>query len=742
MITVNPNQSISLVSGNTSQTACQFTAIDPILLTVSPGVTNYTITPALPNGIVATLDNVTHIITISGTPTSSTSLLQNYVFTTQGTCGAPAIFSVSFDVRPEATITFSSTSGSINQSVCQGSAIVPITFTVGGGATGIIIPTLINGLTITQNGLEYTIQGNPTQNGTYNFPITTTGCPKTVFITISNVNTSVGIVLTSAVGTDNQTLCQTNFTSPITPIVYTVAGATSMTVTGLPNGVTYLFNLGQLIITGTPVVSGIFNYTVTSSPCSVVKAGVIRVSTPIFITNEVVTDVSCSSENDGEISLDIIGGVSYNGLYAIQWSGPNGFQQNQTHITGLEPGLYTISGTDAIGCPIPTMSYTVNAAIPIVIQFLPTSTNVSCNGILGCAKFNISGGSGIYPIGLFKLELYNPTSQVWDIRPQLLNYYNICGLQAGVYRLTVTDSKGCSSERVFTIYDYSSLSLESITMDDQLCQDNPGKIRVQVATLDPNLTFFYNDVVVPFVNLGNGIYELTINSPSSPSGFVKVINEQNCSVTITVSSATFSPDFEFTSLDFVANGIFSVNESIQFENLIDTTINPAQYSYVVWDFGDNTPFKSFNYDELIPDINGDSFETVFHTYTTDGIYIIKLTVYNSYGCSKEIIKTIVIGNGSTMILPTAFSPNGDGINDMFRPSLLGLKEVSMYIYDGWGNLVYEVSSEVSLLTKDWGWNGIEIQNTEPINGDYRYYIKATTINDKLIEKEGRFLLIK
>ena len=66
----------------------------------------------------------------------------------------------------------------------------------------------------------------------------------------------------------------------------------------------------------------------------------------------------------------------------------------------------------------------------------------------------------------------------------------------------------------------------------------------------------------------------------------------------------------------------------------------------------------------------------------------------------------------------------------------------MYIYDGWGNLVYEVSSEVSLLTIDWGWNGIEIQNTEPINGDYRYYIKAKAINDKIIEKEGRFLLIK
>ena len=67
----------------------------------------------------------------------------------------------------------------------------------------------------------------------------------------------------------------------------------------------------------------------------------------------------------------------------------------------------------------------------------------------------------------------------------------------------------------------------------------------------------------------------------------------------------------------------------------------------------------------------------------------------------------------------------------------------MYIYDGWCNLVYEVSSEVSLLNIDfWGWNGIEKGQSEPKNNDYRYYIIATTINDKKIEKEGRFLLVK
>jgi hypothetical protein len=66
----------------------------------------------------------------------------------------------------------------------------------------------------------------------------------------------------------------------------------------------------------------------------------------------------------------------------------------------------------------------------------------------------------------------------------------------------------------------------------------------------------------------------------------------------------------------------------------------------------------------------------------------------------------------------------------------------MYIYDTWGNLIYEITSDTASLPTDWGWNGLEKVNAEPRNGTYRYYIMAKTINDKIIEKEGQFILIK
>ena len=77
------------------------------------------------------------------------------------------------------------------------------------------------------------------------------------------------LTLSSNPGTDNQTVC---FNIPIVNITYTVGGsATGASVSGLPNGVTGLFDQGVFTISGTPAESGIFNYSVittgTITPC-------------------------------------------------------------------------------------------------------------------------------------------------------------------------------------------------------------------------------------------------------------------------------------------------------------------------------------------------------------------------------------------------------------------------------------------------------------------------------------------
>ena len=324
------------------------------------------------------------------------------------------------------------------------------------------------------------------------------------------------------------------------------------------------------------------------------------------------------------------------------------------------------------------------------------------------------------------------------------NYYNIKNLKAGLYYLTVVDSKNCSTAPyLFSIYDYSTLKIDAVSLDSTLCADTAGKVRVTVTSLDDNLAFYYNNTLVSNVNLGNSIYELSITNPTIPYGVIKVVNGQNCSDTETISTSLMEPELDFTSVNLETNKIVSVNESVMFTNGLTNSTIPAEYNYVVWNFGDNSPYKVFyNPTDVVPNSSGESLSTVFHTYAIDGLFPVTFTVYNSFGCSKSITKIVTVGEGASIIVPTAFSPNQDGINDLFRPMLLGLKEVNMYIYDSFGNLVYEISSETDLLPTDWGWNGIEKTRNTPINGTYRYYIISKTIDDKTIEKAGQFILIK
>jgi hypothetical protein len=87
---------------------------------------------------------------------------------------------------------------------------------------------------------------------------TTNGGGADVFVT--KVCHLTIITLTSAPGTDNQTVC---VNTAITPITYSTTGATGATFSGLPAGVTLTLSGGYITISGTPTVAGTFNYTVT-----------------------------------------------------------------------------------------------------------------------------------------------------------------------------------------------------------------------------------------------------------------------------------------------------------------------------------------------------------------------------------------------------------------------------------------------------------------------------------------------
>jgi gliding motility-associated-like protein len=110
-----------------------------------------------------------------------------------------------------------------------------------------------------------------------------------------------------------------------------------------------------------------------------------------------------------------------------------------------------------------------------------------------------------------------------------------------------------------------------------------------------------------------------------------------------------------------------------------------------------------------------------------------LTASSADGClaSKSVIVKIV----TSFNMPNAFTPNGDGKNDVFRippGTSLQLKEFS--IYDEWGTKVFSTEN----ISK--GWNGA-ISGKQQKTGVYVYIIEGSNENGRIFLK-GSFILIR
>ncbi len=101
-----------------------------------------------------------------------------------------------------------------------------------------------------------------------------------------------------------------------------------------------------------------------------------------------------------------------------------------------------------------------------------------------------------------------------------------------------------------------------------------------------------------------------------------------------------------------------------------------------------------------------------------GFHHIVLTVTTAAGCSDSVQKTILIGTIPAPFIPTTFTPNGDGKNDVFRVRGEQLLVEEMRIYDQWGSLVFQNNGSNAV------WDGMSDGRPAP-NATYLYQIRIT-----------------
>jgi gliding motility-associated-like protein len=115
----------------------------------------------------------------------------------------------------------------------------------------------------------------------------------------------------------------------------------------------------------------------------------------------------------------------------------------------------------------------------------------------------------------------------------------------------------------------------------------------------------------------------------------------------------------------------------------------------------------------------------------------KVVVFNEANCKDSAFVIVKVFNtGPTVFVPTAFTPNGDGKNDVLRPIVVGMKQFDFFrIYNRWGQQVF------STQTDSKGWDGT-MNGTAQLSGTYVWWVKATDYKGVPYFKKGTVTLIK
>ncbi|MBK6526610.1 MAG: gliding motility-associated C-terminal domain-containing protein [Crocinitomicaceae bacterium] len=216
----------------------------------------------------------------------------------------------------------------------------------------------------------------------------------------------------------------------------------------------------------------------------------------------------------------------------------------------------------------------------------------------------------------------------------------------------------------------------------------------------PGGTYFYdassvtNDTISSWNwNFGDGTSS-SVENPVHQYG-----SSQNYAVTLSVTSGFGCSNDTVVSVnilpgptaDFTANPL-SANLFVDINFTDQSTANGSPLDQWLWSFADG---------------DTSSLQNPVHAYDLEGQYNVELIVIDEAGCIDTAYLIIPIFHGP--LVPSAFSPNGDGNNDLLMILGGNFESVDFKIYNNWGQLVFETTDPSSS-----GWDGNFKGEPQPI----------------------------
>lgn len=279
--------------------------------------------------------------------------------------------------------------------------------------------------------------------------------------------------------------------------------------------------------------------------------------------------------------------------------------------------------------------------------------------------------------------------------------------------LEVTSDMGCRDHSANPVV-INSLPLAAFTYDDTYeCTSQSVEFIDESSVNGSNIVSrnweFSDGTISNEINPSHVFYTEGSNTIS-----LTVTSSKGCMATI---ESTIETDFQEVKADFEV----SQTEADLLEANIGFTDNSNGAQTLSWYLGDGTVIN----DEV----------NFSHVFGDTGTYTVMLVASSESGCVDSSMKMVTINEDKSLYVPTAFTPNGDGKNDVFTAYGVGVDQFIMRVFDRWGNEIFATDNIES------GWNGT-INSEKAIAGMYVYEMSVTDISGKIKNLKGGVHLIR
>ena len=568
---------------------------------------------------------------------------------------------------------------------CADTAIVTLVFNPKPSLGNDTAITICQGNMVNLNGIYATagLTANWTvSNATVNpVAVATAGVYQLIVTNASGCRDTAAVTLTvnakPAIGNDTSiAICQGQAASLI----------------GLYNttGLTRYWSSNSVAINNLSAVSsaGIYRLIVSSNQgCSDTAMVTLALSTKPNLGN----DTSINICQGSSINLTMV----YNtGNNLSVWSKGGVTISNPAAI--VAPGLYQFISTTTAGC-----SDTVQLSLSVILKPIVVTNNPAV--ICPAQQINLTAAS------ITSGSANGLVFTYWQNVTATIPYSTPTAAPGGLYYIKGTNATGCFDIKPVTVRNYP-VPVVNAGADVTICNNDSTRLSASVTNTTAPVTYQWEPVNAGGIR--NPTSASTVVKPAATVQYIVTVKDgYGCNYLVKDGIlVTMQPPVPaFAGNDTIA--AIGVPHQLVAAGGINYTWAPASVL--------NNPFIA------------NPLATIYADVT-----LFTVTVKDNAGCTGYDTVKIKAYKGNAYYVPNAFSPNGDGLNDFFRPVPVGIASTELFrIFNRYGQLVFETSQ----LSK--GWDGTQKGIAQPV-GNFVWILKGKGLDGKVIEMKGNVLLVR